>query len=84
MTEGREAEVVRIHYFASETRRAVQTALIHGEIDGVDGYIIDLRNDPGAPQPSTLHQTHRILNALLYLGAFYDDTSCLQCNFIQT
>ena len=39
---------MRIHYFTSETRRAVQAALLAGEVDGVDGYIIDLRNNPGA------------------------------------
>ena len=45
--DGREAAYVRIHYFTSETRRAVQAALLAGEVDGVDGYVIDLRNNPG-------------------------------------
>ena len=38
---------LRLHFFASETTRAVQAALLAGEQDGVDGYILDLRNNPG-------------------------------------
>ena len=38
---------MRLHFFASETTRAVQAALLAGEQDGVDGYILDLRNNPG-------------------------------------
>lgn len=49
---GGEAAVVRVHYFTSGARRAVQQALLEGEIDGVDGYVLDLRNNPGAwPRP---------------------------------
>eukprot|EP00208_Stichococcus_sp_RCC1054_P001119 CAMPEP_0206145654 /NCGR_PEP_ID=MMETSP1473-20131121/28105_1 /ASSEMBLY_ACC=CAM_ASM_001109 /TAXON_ID=1461547 /ORGANISM="Stichococcus sp, Strain RCC1054" /LENGTH=649 /DNA_ID=CAMNT_0053541937 /DNA_START=262 /DNA_END=2212 /DNA_ORIENTATION=+ len=44
---GGEAAVVRVHYFTSGARRAVQQALLEGEIDGVDGYVLDLRNNPG-------------------------------------
>lgn len=46
--DGREAAYIRVHYFASETRRAVQQALLLGEVDGVDAYVLDLRNNPGA------------------------------------
>ena len=38
---------MRVHFFASETTRAVQAALLAGEQDGVDGYVFDLRNNPG-------------------------------------
>ena len=44
---GGEVAYVRLHFFASETTRAVQAALLAGEQDGVDGYILDLRNNPG-------------------------------------
>jgi carboxyl-terminal processing protease len=43
---------VRMHYFASETTRALARALRQGEIDGVDGYVLDLRNNPGGALPS--------------------------------
>ena len=47
------AAVVRVHYFTSGARRDVQQALLDGEIDGVDGYVLDLRNNPGAvPHPA--------------------------------
>lgn len=45
--KGREVAYIRLHYFTGETRRAMQAALLAGEIDGVDGYLIDLRNNPG-------------------------------------
>jgi len=45
--DGGEVAYVRLHFFASETTRAVQAALLAGEQDGVDGYILDLRNNPG-------------------------------------
>ncbi len=45
--DGGEVAYVRVHFFASETTRAVQAALVAGEQDGVDGYIFDLRNNPG-------------------------------------
>ena len=45
--KGGQAAYIRIHYFGSETRKAVQQALLLGEIDGVDGYVIDCRNNPG-------------------------------------
>ena len=46
--DGGEVAYVRVHFFASETTRAVQAALLAGEQDGVDGYVFDLRNNPGA------------------------------------
>ena len=46
--DGGEVAYLRVHFFASETTRAVQAALIAGEQDGVDGYVLDLRNNPGA------------------------------------
>jgi Peptidase family S41 len=48
LPDGREYSYLRLHYFASETTRAVEAALHKGEVDGVDGYILDLRNNPGA------------------------------------
>ena len=45
--DGGEVAYLRLHFFASETTRAVQAALLAGEQDGVDGYILDLRNNPG-------------------------------------
>lgn len=62
MSEGREAALIRIHYFASETRRAFQSALLRGEIDGVDGYILDLRNDPGGVFEDAIAIASMVLN----------------------
>jgi hypothetical protein len=44
----------RVHYFASETTRALAKALRQGETDGVDGYVWDLRNNPGGRPPACL------------------------------
>lgn len=41
------AAYVRIRYFSSDGTAALRLALLEGEVDGVDGYVFDLRNDPG-------------------------------------
>ena len=41
---------LRLHYFSSEGTRAVIDALNMAEYWGVEGFIIDLRNNPGAPK----------------------------------
>ncbi len=67
---GGEAAVVRVHYFTSGARRAVQQALLEGEIDGVDGYVVDLRNNPGACPCPTLRCPRQLA------GAAQSITSC--------
>lgn len=45
--EGGSVQVIRVFYFTSETRRMFETAIRQGEAAGVDGFIIDMRNNPG-------------------------------------
>lgn len=47
LPDGRYVRYVRLHYFSSAATRAVERAVRRGERDGVDAYIIDLRNNPG-------------------------------------
>ncbi|KAK9805537.1 hypothetical protein WJX72_003921 [[Myrmecia] bisecta] len=44
---GQPVSYLRMHYFSSETSKMLQRALREGEADGVAGYVIDLRNNPG-------------------------------------
>ena len=37
----------RVHYFAAGTPGAVREAVEQGEEEGVAGYLLDLRNNPG-------------------------------------
>ena len=43
----RAVQYIRINYFSSEGTRQVAQAITEGEVLGIDGYIIDLRNNPG-------------------------------------
>ena len=39
---------LRLHYFSSEGTRAFMDAINMAEFWGVEGFVIDLRNNPGA------------------------------------
>lgn len=47
LPDGPTVSYLRLHYFCSEGTRAVIDAINMSEYWGVDGYIIDLRNNPG-------------------------------------
>lgn len=47
-------QVVRVYYFTSEARRMFETAIRQGEAAGVDGFIIDMRNNPGNSKKNAL------------------------------
>ena len=38
---------LRLHYFSSQASKDLAAAILDGERLGVDGYILDLRNNPG-------------------------------------
>ena len=38
---------LRVHYFSSEARRTLERKIKEGEAYGVDGYVVDLRNNAG-------------------------------------
>jgi len=44
----RAVQYVRINYFSSEASQIVLQAITQGEVLDVDGYVLDLRNNPGA------------------------------------
>lgn len=78
---GREVAYIRLHYFTSETRRAMQAALLAGEIDGVDGYVLDLRNNPGGVFEEAISIASLMLDAncpvaatVRTVGGFIDNT----------
>eukprot|EP00892_Ulva_mutabilis_P000051 jgi/Ulvmu1/10046/UM059_0096.1 len=41
------AQYIRLNYFSSDATKQVMQAIMEGETLGVDGYILDLRNNPG-------------------------------------
>ena len=43
---------LRLHYFSSQASRDLAAAILEGEALGMDGYILDLRNNPGAYPPT--------------------------------
>ncbi len=45
---GRAVSYLRLRYFSHEATAAMAQALQAGEADGCAGFIVDLRNDPGA------------------------------------
>ncbi|KAG6541803.1 hypothetical protein Mapa_016818 [Marchantia paleacea] len=45
--DGRVLEYMRLHYFTHEGTKEMAAAIRQGEALGVDGYILDLRNNPG-------------------------------------
>jgi C-terminal processing protease CtpA/Prc len=48
---------MRVHYFSQETTASLRQLMMQAEMDGVAGYVLDLRNDPGKSMPSLLlHQ----------------------------
>ena len=47
LADGPTVSYLRLHYFSSEGTRAVLDAINMSEYWGVEGYIIDLRNNPG-------------------------------------
>lgn len=44
---GRMVAYIRLHYFTHEGTKKMASAIREGEALGVDGYILDLRNNPG-------------------------------------
>ncbi len=48
LPDGPTVSYLRLHYFSSEGTRAFIDAINMAEYWGVEGYIIDLRNNPGA------------------------------------
>mmetsp|Transcript_33081 Transcript_33081/g.63519 ORF Transcript_33081/g.63519 Transcript_33081/m.63519 type:complete len:544 (+) Transcript_33081:99-1730(+) len=46
-TQGQKVQYVRVFYFTSQATLAFQDAILAGEMQGVDGFIVDLRNNPG-------------------------------------
>ena len=49
LPDGPTVAYLRLHYFSSEGTRAFTDATSMAEYWGVEGYIIDLRNNPGSP-----------------------------------
>ena len=47
LPDGPTVSYLRLHYFCSEGTRAFIDAINMSEFWGVDGYIVDLRNNPG-------------------------------------
>ena len=47
LPDGPTVSYLRLHYFCSEGTRAFFDAVGMGEFYDVDGYIVDLRNNPG-------------------------------------
>jgi len=45
--DGRMFMYLRVHYFNSEARRVLEKKIQEGEVYGVDGYIVDVRNNAG-------------------------------------
>eukprot|EP00897_Mesotaenium_endlicherianum_P001537 jgi/Mesen1/1410/ME000130S00497 len=45
--DGRLVEYLRLHYFTHQGTKDMAAAIREGEALGVDGYILDLRNNPG-------------------------------------
>jgi len=53
---GGEVAYLRINYFSSDTTPALARALRAGEADGVAGFVLDLRNNPGAARGGGLDE----------------------------
>ena len=53
LADGPTVSYLRLHYFSSEGTRAFVDAVNMAEYWGVEGYVIDLRNNPGASCIST-------------------------------
>jgi carboxyl-terminal processing protease len=53
---GGEVAYVRVNYFSSDTTPALARALRAGEADGVAGFVLDLRNNPGAARGGGLDE----------------------------
>ena len=47
LPDGRPASYIRLLYFSSDATQAIARLLRQGEQEGVAGYVVDLRNDPG-------------------------------------
>ena len=62
---------LRLHYFSSEGTRAVTDAISMAEYWGVEGYIIDLRNNPGSPS-SVAAYSPDIVQLLLHAAPQWD------------
>ena len=54
LADGPTVSYLRLHYFSSEGTRAFVDAINMAEYWGVEGYIVDLRNNPGGPSSSFL------------------------------
>ena len=48
MLDGRLVQYIRLHYFSSKATRQFTQAMQAGERQQVAGYVLDLRNNPGA------------------------------------
>ena len=58
--QGEPVSYLRLHYFSSQASKDLAAAVLEGESLGVAGYLIDLRNNPGAQRA--------LLNSCLPLG----------------
>ena len=79
LPDGPTVAYLRLHYFSSEGTRAVTDAISMAEYWGVEGYIIDLRNNPGSPAPSAAHVPYTVrllLHAAPCLGPMVSCCSC--------
>ena len=47
LPDGRRVSYLRVHYFSQETTASLRQLMTEAEMDGVAGYVLDLRNDPG-------------------------------------
>ena len=65
LADGPTVAYLRLHYFSSEGTRAFTDAISMAEYWGVEGYIIDLRNNPGSPPSSPAYAPY-IVRLLLH------------------
>ena len=54
LADGPTVSYLRLHYFSSEGTRAFIDAINMAEYWGVEGYVIDLRNNPGTHNSETV------------------------------
>lgn len=76
LPDGPTVSYLRLHYFCSEGTRAFIDAINMSEFWGVDGYIVDLRNNPGQThvhllsfQKLTLHKKQAYAASWVYFDA---------------
>lgn len=48
---GRPAQYIRLHYVSSAATKQMAALVRSADKDGASGFILDLRNNPGAQQP---------------------------------